>query len=186
MSQEAREQLLRLVRERAFRQGEFTLSSGETSDYYVDGKMIEVHPEGATLIGETIYDRIKDLSVNAIGGLAVGAVPLVTSAVISCYRHRLQIEGFWVREEVKTHGTRKLIEGKLPGNARVVIVDDVITSGDSAQKAIDAVEAAGGKVVVIVALVDRQRGAREKFEKAGYVYDPLFTKDELFINEYAQ
>jgi orotate phosphoribosyltransferase len=184
-SHETRERLLRLVRERAFRQGEFTLSSGEKSDYYIDGRMIEVHPEGATLIGEAIYDRIKGLDADAVGGLAVAAVPLVTSTVISCFRHGRPIEGFWVRQEVKEHGTKKLIEGKLPEKAKVVIVDDVITSGDSVQKAINAVEAAGAKVVAIVTLVDRQRGARELFEKAGYFYDPLFTKDELFVKEYA-
>lgn len=181
MSGGREDRLLCLIRERAFRQGEFTLASGEKSDYYIDGKMIEVHPEGAALIGEAIYERIKDLHVDAIGGLAVGAIPLVASTAVICFQKGLDLEGFWVRDQVKSHGTQKLIEGKLPPNARVVIVDDVMTSGESAQKAIEAVKAAGGQVVRIIAIVDRQRGAKERFERQGYVYDPLFTKDELFV-----
>ncbi|MBI2824527.1 MAG: orotate phosphoribosyltransferase [Planctomycetia bacterium] len=177
--QGTKDRLLQLLRERAVRHGKFTLASGEQSDYYIDGRLIEVHPEGATLIGEAIYERIKDLAADAIGGLAVGAVPLATATVVACHRHGLAIEGFWVRADVKDHGTRKLIEGNFPDGARTVIVDDVITSGDSVQRAIDAVQARGGKIVRIVTMVDRQRGAKERFEQAGYVYDPLFTKDEL-------
>lgn len=184
--QGTRERLLRLLRERAVRRGKFTLASGEQSDYYIDGRMIEVHPEGATLIGEAIYQRIKELAPEAIGGLAVGAVPLVTAAVIACHNHGLAIEGFWVRADVKDHGMRKLIEGNFPDGARTVIVDDVITSGDSVQKAIDAVQAQGGKILRIVTIVDRQRGAKERFEQAGYVYDPLFTKDELLAERAAR
>jgi orotate phosphoribosyltransferase len=186
MSPETRQRLLELVRERAFRQGEFTLSSGEKSQYYVDGKMIEVCPEGAFLIGQALYEQIKDLDVTAIGGLAVGAVPLVASAMVICYQNGLEIEGFWVREEVKAHGTKKLIEGKLPANARVVIVDDVVTSGASAKKAVDAVKERGATIVKIIAIVDRQRGAKELFEREGYEYEPLFSKDDLFANEYAR
>jgi orotate phosphoribosyltransferase len=181
-----RGRLLELLRERAFRQGEFTLASGEKSNYYIDGKMIEVHPEGAALVGQAIYERIKDLRADAIGGQAVGAIPLVAATVVVCYQHGLAIEGFWVREGLKDHGTKKLIEGKLPERARVVIVDDVITSGGSSQKAIEAVEQAGGTIVKIIALVDRQRGAKELFEKLGYDYEPIFIKDELFVGELAK
>jgi orotate phosphoribosyltransferase len=183
MADAIRDKLLALLRERAFRQGEFTLASGEKSDYYIDGKMIELHPAGAALIGEAFYQKIKDLRIDAIGGLAVGAIPLVASTVVICHQRGLDIEGFWVRNEAKDHGTKKLIEGRLPPRARVVIVDDVITSGESTQKAIDAVEAAGGTIAQIMCLVDRQRGARERFERAGYRYEPLFTKDELFARE---
>src|SRR5581483_6505700 len=109
------------------------------------------------------------------GGLAVGAIPLVTSTMVVCHQHALSLEGFWVRNEVKDHGTKKLIEGRLPPNARVVVVDDVITSGESVEKAIRAVEAAGGTVVKVICLVDRQRGAKERFDRVGYLYEPLFT-----------
>lgn len=183
MADNTREQLLALLRERAFRQGEFTLSSGEKSNYYIDGKMIEVHPHGAAVIGQILYERIKDLGIDAVGGLAVGAIPLVAALMVICHQEGLDLEGFWVRNEIKSHGTKKLIEGNLPAGAKVVIVDDVITSGESAQKAIDAAEAAGATVVKVICLVDRQRGATEHFKKAGYLYEPIFVKDELFISE---
>jgi orotate phosphoribosyltransferase len=174
------ERLFDLILERSFLERDVVLSSGERSTYYIDGKMVEVHPESAYLIGEVIYDRIRDLKVDAIGGLAIGAVPLVTSAVISCWHHELRMEGFWVREREKTHGTQKLIEGSLPSMARVAIIDDVITSGRSAMKAIEAAEERGAKIATIIALVDREQGASELFASRGYHYDPIFTKQELF------
>lgn len=186
MSSETRRRLLSLVRERAFRQGEFVLSSGEKSDYYIDSRMIEVHPEGAALIGQALYEEIRDLDIDAVGGLAVGAVPLVASLMVICYQQDLDVEGFWVREEAKGHGTKKVIEGKLPEGAKVVIVDDVITSGKSVIKAIEAVEKAGATVVKIITIVDRQRDAAQLFAERGYVYEPIFTKDELFTHEHAQ
>ena len=174
-----KDRLLALIRERAFRQGDFTLASGEKSDYYIDGRMIGVHPEGAALIGQAIYERIKDLGIDAIGGLAVGAVPLVASTMVICHQQGLAVEGFWVRDAVKDHGTKKLIEGNLAPGSRVVILDDVMTSGGSAQKAIDAVLGQGGTVIRVIALVDRGRGAKELFEKQGLVYEPLFTINDL-------
>lgn len=182
MSGEIRNRLLQLICERAFRIGQFTLSSGETSDYYIDGRMVEMHPEGAALIGQAVYDRIKELEADAIGGLAVGAVPIVASTLVICHQNGLHIDGFWVRQEVKGHGTKKLIEGSLPEDAKVIIVDDVVTSGASIEKAIRPVEQQGGKIVKVITLVDRGRGARKKLEH--YDYEPIFTKDELF--QYAQ
>ncbi len=178
---EIRPALLSLLRERAFREGDFTLASGQKSNYYIDGRMIAVCPEGAWLIGEAIFQALEGVECDAVGGLAVGAVPLVTATMVACHRHQRQLEGFWVREKPKEHGTQKQIEGKLPPNPRVVIVDDVITSGGSSLKAAEAVEAAGGKVVLMLAIVDRQQGAAERFEQKGYPYRPLFIKDELFV-----
>lgn len=175
------DRLLELIRERALQLGKVTLSSGESSDYYIDGKMIEVYSEGAWLIGEAIYERTKDLDIDAIGGLAEGAIPLVTSAVISYHHHGQAIEGFWVRDKAKSHGTRKLVEGKLTHRARVAIVDDVVTTGSSVEKAIDAVESLGAEVIAIITLVDRLRGARSKFEAQGYCYNPIFTIRDLGV-----
>ena len=136
---ENEQRLLELLKTRSFQRGQFRLASGETSDYFIDGKMTEVYSEGAYLIGEVLYEWTKDVGIDAIGGLQVGAVPLGTAAVIS-YHHRGQtMEGFWVREEVKSHGTQKRVEGGLRKGARVAIVDDVITKGGSALKAIEAV-----------------------------------------------
>jgi len=179
-STQLRTRLLALLRERAFREGDFTLASGKKSNYYIDGRMIAVCPEGAWLIGEALVEQLQDVECNAVGGLAVGAVPIVTATMVACYRHGRPMEGFWVREKPKEHGMQKQIEGKLPENPQVVIVDDVITSGGSSLKAAEAVEAAGGKVVLMAAIVDRQQGAAELFESRGYPYRPLFVKDELF------
>ena len=99
-----KQRLFEFLSNRSFELKDVVLSSGEKSDYYIDGKMVEVYPESAYLIGEVLYDQIKDLDVDAIGGIEVGAVPLVTSTVISCYHHGKPIEGFWVREKAKAHG----------------------------------------------------------------------------------
>src|SRR6266478_6065984 len=117
MSMSAAEtQLLQLLKDRSFKRGTFRLASGDVSDYYIDGKMTQVYSEAAALIGQILYERTKDLAIDAIGGLEVGAVPLTTAAVISYHLHGQKMEGFWARDKVKDHGTQKLIEGNLrPG-----------------------------------------------------------------------
>jgi orotate phosphoribosyltransferase len=174
---EREQQLLRLLQERSFRRGTFTLSSGAVSDYYIDGKMSEVFSEAAYLIGEVLYERTKDLDFDAIGGLEVGAIPLATAAVVSYHLHGRKMEGFWVRDKVKAHGTQKLIEGNLRDGSRVVIVDDVITTGSSSIKAIQEVKAEKGCTVVLaIALVDRLQGAERRFQEEGIeAYRPVFT-----------
>ena len=163
--------LLELLKQRSFRrapEGElFRLASGGTSDHFIDGKMTAVHPEGAYLIGEVILDHLRDLAFDAVGGLQVGAVPLTTAAVIASHRRGRPVEGFWVREEAKDHGTQKRIEGGLAAGSRVVVVDDVFTKGGSTLKAVEAVRAAGSTVVAVLALVDRLQGARELFARNG-------------------
>jgi orotate phosphoribosyltransferase len=180
---ESEKQLLQLLKERAFRPGTFRLASGGTSNYYIDGKMIEVFSRSARLIGEVLYEHTKDLDIDAIGGLEVGAVPLTAAAVIAYDLHGREMEGFWVRDEVKRHGTQKLIEGNLRPGHRVVLVDDVVTKGGSAIKALDAVLALGCEVVQVVALVDRLDGASERFRDRGIInYRPLFTVRDLGVN----
>jgi orotate phosphoribosyltransferase len=174
-----RRELLSLIRSRAFRAGEIKLASGKSSNFYFDGKMVELMPLGAHLIGEVIYDEIKDGDYDAIGGLAVGAVPMVTSAVISCFHHQLPIEGIFVRSEPKSHGTRKVVEGKLSAGDRVVIVDDVATSGKSLMQAIEAVEAAGATVGLVLVIVNRQEGADELFAEKGHPFRWIFTKEDV-------
>lgn len=173
---EAENQLLAILKARSFKKGEFQLASGGRSNYYIDGRTSTVCSEGAYLIGEVLYEHTRDLDIDAIGGLAVGAVPLTTAAVIAYHRHGRKMEGFWVRNEVKDHGTRKLVEGNLPPGARVVIVDDVFTKGTSALKAAQAVMAEGCVVVRVIALVDRLQGAEACFRDNGIdCYRPIFT-----------
>jgi orotate phosphoribosyltransferase len=169
-------QLLQLLKERSFKRGTFQLASGDTSDYYIDGRTTAVYSEAAHLIGNILYERTKDLDIDAIGGLEVGAVPLTTAAVIGYHLHGKKMEGFWVRDKEKTHGTRKLIEGNLKPGARVAIVDDVFTKGSSALKAAKAVKEVGCEVVLVLALVDRLKGAEELFQAEGIAnYQAVFT-----------
>jgi orotate phosphoribosyltransferase len=179
---EAESELLRLIRERAFRTGTFRLASGDTSNYYIDGKMIEVFSGSARLIGEVLYERTKDLSIDAIGGLEAGAIPLTTAAVISYQLHGQELEGFWVRDKAKSHGTEKVIEGNLKHGSRVAIVDDVVTRGNSVIKAAEEVKKIGCKIVLVLALVDRLRGADQLFREHGIEsYDPIFTIRDLGV-----
>jgi orotate phosphoribosyltransferase len=168
--------LLQLLTERSFKRGTFRLASGDTSDYYIDGRTSAVFSEAAHLIGEVLYERTRDLGITAIGGLEVGAVPLTTAAVISYHLHGRKMEGFWVRANVKTHGTQKLIEGNLAPGARVAVVDDVFTKGNSAARAVEEVRKVGCEVVAVLALVDRLQGAEELFRGLGVAnYQPVFT-----------
>jgi len=159
--------LLELLKARSFTRGHFQLASSGTSDYFIDGKMSEVCSEGAYLIGEVLYEVTKDLDIDAIGGLQVGAVPLTTAAVMSYHYHGREMEGFWVREDIKAHGTKKRVEGRVKPGARVVILDDVCTKGGSALKAIEAVRDSGCEVVLVLAMVDRLEGAEELFRQNG-------------------
>lgn len=180
-------ELLELLKARSFKRAPvgkpFRLASGKLSDYFMDGKMTAISSVGARLIGEILYEWTKDLDIDAIGGLQVGAIPLTTAAVISYDNHGRSIEGFWVREEIKTHGTQKLIEGGLREGMRVAIVDDVFTAGGSALKAVQAVRTLGCEVVLVLALVDRLQGAKELFAKNGITeYRSVFTVEDFGIS----
>jgi orotate phosphoribosyltransferase len=174
--------LLELFQERSFRRGEFKLASGDTSTYYIDGRMTAVFSEGAYLIGEVLYDHTHTLNLDAIGGLEAGAIPLTTAAVIAYHAHGQRLEGFWVRDKTKGHGTRKNVEGNLRPGARVVVVDDVFTRGTSAAKAVEAVRELGCEVVQVLALVDRLQGATELFRGLGILYRSIFTIRDLGVN----
>jgi orotate phosphoribosyltransferase len=138
--------------------------------------MSEVFSESAFLIGEVLYQRTKDLGIEAIGGLEVGAVPLTTATVIHYHLNGRPMEGFWVRDRAKDHGTRKLVEGNLREGARVAVVEDVITRGTSSLKAIREVKALGCEVVLVTALVDRLQGAEELLRAEGVAnFRPVFT-----------
>ena len=176
-------ELLQLLSTRSFKRGRFELASGAISDYYIDGRMTATHSNGAFLIGRAIYDEVKELQIDAIGGLEVGAVPLTTAAVIHYHLHDRAIEGFWVRNKVKGHGTRKLVEGAiLKSGDRVVVVDDVFTTGGSALKAAEAVQELGCEVVLVLALVDRLQGAGKLFAERGIPYRAIFSIEDFGIS----
>lgn len=179
---ETEKRLLQLLQERAFKCGTFRLASGDTSPYYIDGKMIAVFSESAALIGEILYEHTRDLAIDALGGPEVGAIPLATAAVIAYHQHGRKMEGFWVRDAIKSHGTQKRIEGNLKPGGRVVILEDVVTKGTSVLKAVEAVRASGCEVVLVLVLVDRLRGASRLLQEHGLGnYRSVFTIRDLGI-----
>ena len=176
-----RERLKRLLLERSVRLGDFTLSSGAESSYYVDARRTTMTAEGQRLAGKIAYDLIDEAGwdVTHIGGLTLGADP-VTYAIAhhSTSRERV-LDGFTVRKEAKGHGTGQQIEGGLPTGARVVIVEDAVTSGASAIRAIEAVREHGATVAGVVCLVDREEGGRAKLDELGIPLVAAFTGPEL-------
>jgi orotate phosphoribosyltransferase len=176
---EARRELLNLIAQLAYREGEFRLASGQMSSYYIDGKMVTLHPRGAHLVGQVVFEQIKDSRPDAIGGLMIGADPIAAAvAVVSDLRGQ-PIPAFIARKEIKDHGTRKALEGPVPDRARVVIIDDVNTTGGSLIQAADAARESGCEVVSVIAIVDREQGGRDNIEAKGYRYDPIFTISDV-------
>lgn len=173
------QRLLNLLRERALKRGEFTLSSGQKSDYYIDGKLVTLDGEGALAVAEAILERIGARAVAAVGGLTMGADPIAGAVAAVSASKGKPVRAFIVRKDVKGHGTRKAVEGPLKPGEPVVIVEDVVSTGASALAAIDVVRAMGCPIVAVITLVDREMGGREAFAKAGVAYEPLFTKTEL-------
>jgi orotate phosphoribosyltransferase len=174
-------QLRDIIRQKSLRIGDFTLSSGKKSSYYLDCRMTTLDPRGALLIGRLILERIRreKLQVDAIGGLTMGADPIATAVAVVSAVEGQPLPGFIVRKETKDHGAQRLIEGweGKPG-ARVIVVDDVCTTGDSILKAADRAEEAGYEVVAAFCIVDREEGGTELIAKRCPFYS-LFTAKEL-------
>lgn len=153
--------------------GEFTLSSGKKSDHYFDGKLLTLHPQGAYLVGNAMFNELKDIDVDAVGGLIMGAIPIATAIALISHERGKSIPAFFVRDQAKEHGTQKRIEGHFKPDSKVAIVDDVITGGDSIMKAISAVEAEGCRVVKVLTIVDRHEGGSERLKADGYEFKAL-------------
>jgi len=176
-----RSSLIDLLRSKSVRYGEFTLASGVVSDLYIDARLTTMSPEGLALIGPLALATVRRMKWNAdsIGGLTLGADPIAYAVSYASSASPPPLRAFTVRKEPKHHGTKKLIEGPFKQGDRVVVVEDVVTSGGSALRAIDAVRDAGGEVVGVLALVDRHEGGTEKLKSAGYSLVSLVEGDEL-------
>ena len=159
--------LAELLKQKSLRFGKFTLASGKTSSYYIDGKLTVMDAAGAAAVAEAILAEISDLPLDAIGGMDMGATPIMGAVAVASHHAGRPLPTFVVRKEVKAHGTQKRIEGPIPkGACKVVIVDDVVTSGGSILKAIDAVEDCGCKVLLAISVLDRNAGATERCKRA--------------------
>lgn len=182
-----RAELLDLIRLKSFAKGEFTLASGKTSDYYIDCRLTTLDARGACLIGEVVLaevesqERQRGDTVDAVGGMTMGADPIALATAMASHRSGRQPElrAFVVRKAPKEHGQGKQVEGNFAPGDRVVVIEDVITTGGSTLQAIEAIEREGGLVGFVAVLVDRQEGGREAIELAGYPVVPIFTRDEL-------
>jgi len=177
LSPELRQRFLQLVRELAVLRGDFTLASGEKATYFFDMKMVTLHPEGAYLVGKLVYESIADAAVDAVGGLTLGADPIAAAVAVVSHMEGRPIPAFIERGGSKDHGTQKSIEGYMREGSRVVIVEDVITKGGATLKAIELAEAAGCRVVKVVALVDRHRGGSDEVRRRGYDFVAILHAD---------
>ena len=183
MIQKMKERLLDLVVERAFQYNEetpFRLSSGKTSNYYLDCRKITLIPEGMECIGRLIFEKIKNLHIQGIGGLTLGADPIAYAVMAAAYQERQYIKIFIVRKSEKDHGLKRKIEGDLHSGDRVVVVDDVLTTGQSTITAIEKAKANGFLVERAIVLVDRQEEqGLQHVQSTGIPVEALLSRDEI-------
>jgi len=184
---QATTELLSLLQEKSVFHGDFKLSSGGQSTYYVDCKNTTLDPKGLWLVGQVMHELIREqeakrgLKLDAVGGLTMGADPIATAVGMFSFwkEDKPPLQVFVVRKTPKGHGQTKLIEGNFRRGDTVVVIDDVVTKGDSTLRAIEAVEQEGGKVGFVAVLVDRQEGGRKIIEDRGYAVAAVFSRDEL-------
>ncbi|HET9982364.1 MAG TPA: orotate phosphoribosyltransferase [Longimicrobiales bacterium] len=176
-----RDRLLTLLRERSLRRGDFLLASGARSSYYIDARLTTMSGEGQRLIGRLGLDALDRAgwSPAALGGLTLGADPVAYAVAHAAALAGRPLDAFTVRKEPKDHGTARLIEGNFLPGSEVVVVEDVVTTGGSALRAIEAVEREGGRVLGVFAVVERDHAGRVRLEEAGYALMALCTAEEL-------
>lgn len=179
----ARERLKTIIAARSFGFGDITLASGRKSNFYFNMKPTMLDPEGAALLAQLALDALARENLDAIGGLEMGAVPISGAVAALSWITGRPIPNFFVRKKPKEHGARLLVEGLPKGESlagkRVAIVEDVTTTGESALKAANAARESGASIALVLTIVDRQEGAAETFEKAGFLFRSLFTADEF-------
>jgi orotate phosphoribosyltransferase len=180
MSADSRTRLLELFKTRAVSFGHFTLASGKTSSYYINSKKVLFNAEAVWLLGDILWNLTRDLNIQAIGGLEMGAIPMATAAALHYHQHGRPLEGFFVRKQAKGHGSQERVEGVLQPSFRVAVIDDVFTQGTSVLQAVAEVERVGAQVVAVSCIVDRLEGARERLAER-YRYLPIFTIRDLGI-----
>ena len=184
-----RDKLLQLLFKRAFQYSEtpiFKLTSGKMSSFYIDCKKVSLDPEGAFLIGGEIFDRIKSLPVEGVGGMTLGADPIATAISLVSFLKNRPIPAFIVRKEPKGHGSERQIEGDLVSGARVAVVEDVVTTGGSTIRTLEVLKKEGYKPLKVIALIDRKEGGADRIAQEGVAFESLFTIDDFMRLERAR
>lgn len=177
----SRRELLDLILQVSFQKRKVTLSSGRESSFYLDLRQTMMRPRGVKLAGELLLAKLMAGPwVDAVGGMAVGAVPVVSAVLAAAAGDpKSKLLGFFVRKEAKKHGLGRQIEGAFEPGMTVALLEDTTTTGGSTLDAVDAVTAAGGKVARVLCLVDRGEGAKEAFERRGLELEPIFAREDL-------
>ena len=175
-----RNRLQELLKEHSLMFGDFTLASGKKSGFYFDSKKTTLRPEGAYLVAAEMLHLLSErgIEADAVGGLTLGADPVVCPMAALSHTTDSPLRAFIVRKETKGHGTTRQIEGDLEPSSKVVVVDDVVTTGGSTLKAIEAAETAGHEVVAVLCIVDREQGGAEALSR--WPFFPLFKRSEVF------
>ena len=170
-----RDALIKVFQERALKFGDFTLVSGKKSSYYLDGKQVMLHARGLRLVSEGLLDLLSDVEFDAIGGMSIGADPIIGGVLTVAAEQNREMIGVMVRKEAKGHGTQKFIEGPLEPGMKVVVVDDVVTTGGSSLDAAKRIQDFGAEVVEVVGIVDRMQGGAETFAKHNLPFRSLLS-----------
>ncbi|MBV8131607.1 MAG: orotate phosphoribosyltransferase [Alphaproteobacteria bacterium] len=170
-----RQKLLAIISRASLLQGrEFRLTSGGSSNFFIDLKKTMLDPEGASLLADLLFDKIKTEDVDCIGGMATGAIPIVAVLCMRSWPEK-PIKGFFIRKETKGHGTDQRVDGLLDRGSRVILFEDVTTTGSSVMRAVDEARQFQCTILKVIAVVDRLEGAKENFRQAGITFESLFT-----------
>ena len=177
-----KDRLLTILKTLSYEEGDFILVSGKKSAYYIDAKETTLNPEGMHLVGKIMYKMVREIpGIDAVGGVSIGGDPLVCAVVLESYGKKDNLAGFIIRKEPKGHGTNRWIEGgkNLKDGMNIVILEDVVTTGGSSLKAIEATEKEGYNVKAIVAILDRLEGGKDTIESKGYLFKSIFNLNDL-------
>jgi len=177
------DRLLELLRDRGFRRGHFVLSSGKESDFFIDCKPAVLLAEGHVLVGQALLQRIRDVAgpVSAVAGVELGGCPLASAVACASWAGDGPIDAVYIRKSTKEHGTKKMLEGadRIDPNARLVIVEDTVTTGGSTLRAVQAVRDAGFEVAAVIAVVDRLEGGAAAIRDAGVSFSTLYDRTDF-------
>ena len=174
-----RQRLLAIIKAASLLQGrEFRLTSGGSSNFFIDLKKTMLDPEGASLLADLLFDKIKAEDVDCVGGMETGAIPIVAAVCMRSWPEK-PIKGFFIRKEAKGHGTDQRVDGVLDRGSRVILFEDVTTTGSSVMRAVDQARQFQCTILKVIAVVDRLEGAEENFRQAGITFEALFTRRDF-------